>query len=113
MGGGGRGRGGGRGGGRGAIKYDKVGRPLNFGNYVNGRLVTKKATGGGGKGGGKGDGKRSGKGGGKGGGGWYDAGYGKGAGPPGPPGAVAVKEKCNDFLAGRCMRGANCRYAHN
>ena len=56
---------------------------------------------------------RSGKGGGKGGGGWYDAGYGKGAGPPGPPGAVAVKEKCNDFLAGRCMRGANCRYAHN
>ena len=33
------GKGGGKGGG--PIKVDKLGRPLNFGNYVNGRLIVK------------------------------------------------------------------------
>ena len=75
--------------------------------------------------------------GGKGGGGWYDGwsgrggggsndwsngwsnGWtnGKGVGPPGgpppPPGtAVAVRDKCNDFIQGRCTRGAACRFTH-
>ena len=48
-GGGGKGKGGGK-------KYDKLGRPLNFGNYRNGVLVTA----GGGKGGKGGKGKSKG-----------------------------------------------------
>ena len=54
---------------RGPVKVDKLGRPLNFGNYVNGRLVvtgSKKKGGGKGKGGSKGG--RGGRGGSSGGG---------------------------------------------
>ena len=62
--------------GRAGIKTDKYGVPLNYGNYKNGRLVTKK----GGKGGGKG-GKGGGKGGGNNGGGGGGGGRGGGAAP--------------------------------
>ena len=42
-------------------------------------------------------------------------GLGKGSGrdgPPPPPGTVAVRDKCNDFIQGRCTRGTACRFAH-
>ena len=44
-------------------------------------------------------------------------GMGKGVGPPGgpppPPGtAIAVRDKCNDFIQGRCTRGSACRFTH-
>ena len=46
-------RGGGSGGGKGgAVKFDKLGRPLNFGTFKNGRDTNNKSSGG--KGGGKG-----------------------------------------------------------
>jgi uncharacterized membrane protein YgcG len=70
--------------------------------------------------------------GGKGGGGWYDGWSGRGGGwsndwsngwsngkgsggggpPPPPPGTLVVRDKCNDFIQGRCTRGAACRFTH-
>ena len=66
--------GGGKGGG---VKFDKLGRPLNFGTFKNGRNAASgkgggkggRGKGGGGKGGGKGGGGGGGRGGGQGGGG--------------------------------------------
>jgi hypothetical protein len=45
--------------------------------------------------------------------GWTNGkGVGPPVGPPPPPGTVAVRDKCNDFIAGRCTRGAACRFTH-
>ena len=88
------------GGDRGPKKLDKLGRPLNFGNYVNGYLVEQKP--GGGKGKGKGAGKQGGgkgggktKGGGKGGG--KDNGKG---GDGGGGGAPSTNFSFGDFVPG-------------
>ena len=44
----------------------------------------------------------------------YGMGKGTGppVGPPPPPGTLAVRDKCNDFIQGRCTRGAACRFTH-
>jgi len=113
------------------IKRDRLGVPLNYGQYVNGRLKTDKASGGkgGGKSGGKGGGKGGKKGGGGGGGGGAAAaastplregfgGFGSGGSewgsfaPPPPPKVKGGGEKIGGQSVAwwhDCFRCASCK----